>query len=309
MTNLLANSDFELDFGGLTEAEGASWEANPADGRTRVEGDAAFGSWYCVLANTDDRPSPNIQSESTLYNGVTEGDPITASMYVRNGAGSGWTVRLDVQFFDATDTPVSGTAQLGTPMTPDANWQRVVTTGAIVPAGAHHAQVRIVMVGSELGDEMHLDGVQLEVGTTETAYAPNPAEADPIEEPPTVDQVFLTGQYEDVTGKPWSGFVIIKPSDASLVNDTQDLVIAGEGRIPLTEGGFRVSLPVAEDPELDPATFEYTVIAVRAGNPRTELAPVTFTLRLADATAITEDDGEGGTVTFYEKDISDFMTA
>lgn len=173
-TNMLVNSSFEYDFGGLTESSGANWEGNPAAARSRVNDGTAFhGDYYCVLSNPDDRPSPNLQSEDNAYSVCSPGEIVTATTYFRFGAGTAvWQTRLDIQFFDASDEPIE--ARVGVPTSPPTSWERLMTVSNPAPAGTHHAQTRIVMTNSELGDQMHLDALKMELGSNATSYIPNP---------------------------------------------------------------------------------------------------------------------------------------
>lgn len=175
--NLLLNSSFERDFGGLTEHDTppANWEGNPVEARSReLVGDAVDGGYIGVLTNPDGRPAPNWQSEARAANNViAEGDVVTGSIYFRKRSGSAtFVARLDIQFFDATDTPITGAA-IGPNETPSSSWQRTVITGT-APAGTTHAQVRITMQSAALGDAIEIDAAKLEKGSAATDYSLNP---------------------------------------------------------------------------------------------------------------------------------------
>lgn len=178
--NLLTNSSFELSFGGLHEhsVPPANWEGNPVEARTsRLAEDAFHGARVGVISNPDGRSVVNWQSEDAQWTGCEPGDVLTGSIYFRKAAGSStWRGRLDVQFFDAADEPIAGSAVLSGNKTPTAEWQRVTVTGT-APAGVTHAQVRVNMVNAATGDVMEIDAAQLEFGPSATAYAP--AEPEP----------------------------------------------------------------------------------------------------------------------------------
>lgn len=120
------------------------------------------------------------------------------------------------------------------------------------------------------------------------------------------ETVLLKGKYTTVTGMPVKGIARIAASEI-LVDDSEDEVLAVPGAVALGEdGSFNVELPAA-DGGISPSNFTYTLTVVITQNPRQELPPVTFTLLTSEADQVEVDDGEGGTVTVYEKDITDFM--
>lgn len=122
-------------------------------------------------------------------------------------------------------------------------------------------------------------------------------------------EVYLKGSLENVVERPAAGFIKIEPSKKLIVDASSETIIAGGGNIALSEDGtFRQALPAAGSGDYSPDDFDYTATFVRTRPMREEIVLATFALLEADATSVTEDDGAGGTVTFYEKDISDFMT-
>jgi hypothetical protein len=172
--NMLFNSSFEFDFGGLHEDDipPANWEGNPVEARGRVNDpvNAWDGDWVGILSNPDGRAAPNWQSEDASYSACAPGEILTASCYMKKYGGSETFVfRQDVQWFDATDTPLAG-AHIGTNIVPTGTYQRVVGTTGPAPAGTTHAQVRLTLQSATFGDAVYIDAVQLERGTEATPY-------------------------------------------------------------------------------------------------------------------------------------------
>lgn len=168
--NMVANSSWELP---VTFGESGDVEGNPPEALSVVGpvGDAFEGTHYLSLDNVTGVPTPNLQCEDATYAECGPGDVLTASGYFRFGAGTAtWRIRLDVQFFDETDTPIA--AVQGAITVPPVAWTRLTNTTTPAPAGTTHALIRVRMTSAALGDEMHVDALQLQQGAVATDWEP-----------------------------------------------------------------------------------------------------------------------------------------
>lgn len=181
MVNMLTDASFERSTSWTSTDD---WEFNPSSGN------GAFSLQYSSPYHGSRNPrltalgvaNFNLQSENHQYSSCAPGEQVIASVYSRvsNPAAfaAGQGARLDIQFFDNTDSPIAGSAVLSSTQR-NANWARVTIQGT-APAGTVAAEVRLMSIQTPIGEWVEFDAAQLEKGTVATAFAVNPAESNSV---------------------------------------------------------------------------------------------------------------------------------
>lgn len=161
MPNLLSNPSFETDTNGWT-----TWSNAPT--LTRITTDAWIGSaCYSMVATTTGNAAA-ITSPYTAYS-ATPGQAFSGGGYVKAGAGTIRSARVDVRFFDSGGIELGG--NLGTATAPNTStWTRLTLENCVAPASTAYVRLRFAYLAAVSGDQLLIDGAQLELGTTLPVY-------------------------------------------------------------------------------------------------------------------------------------------
>jgi hypothetical protein len=181
--NLIQNSSFETDLSG--------W--NPTNANvtvTRVAG-GFDGNWTAQINPQGAGVFAPIECDERTP--VVPGQFLVASAWFRWAAsatpGVIKDIKVEVRFFDSSDTLISSQAGISVTPPSDGSWIRRINNNNTVPVGASYVVTRCTMASGDTGDAAQFDAVYVvcdtqdydETGTGSLAllprYAPSPATA------------------------------------------------------------------------------------------------------------------------------------
>lgn len=86
----------------------------------------------------------------------------------------------------------------------------------------------------------------------------------------------VVGHFTGIDGDPSSGGVLISPTVAVLLDDTDNVILSGSVWVKLENGEFTIELPATDDATLNPTGFGYTAtVTLSSGR---KFGPVSFAL-------------------------------
>lgn len=187
----------ESSFEALTD----EWEVNGSGTLTfPTVGDAPHGSKVARLTATGSG-NPYFQAEA----GSDLLIPIEAEqigLYLTAYAEYRWigantpnsTTRFNVYFLDSGFSTVSGGAFIGTPFTPDTDWERTQNNDNLIPAGSVWAALRPIINNAVSGDSIEVDQLYATIGDNIVNAGPHPdweahPEDTPLPDPPSITSI------------------------------------------------------------------------------------------------------------------------